>query len=165
MTTQSEPLKPINYDKLRKDYLRDMAEIEGKEVIKTPEPLETPTTPEGWEELAKNTPFKGMGKQIYELTKPLETPSELVNILLRVWDEGYKAGYEQHGITKEVPKAKAAIERLMADEVRKELEQLEPLTHDGRGTILWEMDNLSSAINERIAQLSNTKGEQSDETN
>jgi hypothetical protein len=36
---------------------------------------------------------------------------------------------------------------------REELEKIEPLTHDGRGTILWEMDSICSSIETRISEL------------
>lgn len=39
-------------------------------------------------------------------------------------------------------------------QVKEVLENLEPLTHNGRGTILWEMDVLCDALNEELARLS-----------
>lgn len=34
-----------------------------------------------------------------------------------------------------------------------ELRTLEPFTHEGRGTILWEMDSLATTVDNRIAEL------------
>lgn len=43
------------------------------------------------------------------------------------------------------------------EEVIKELESLEALTHNGRGTILWEMDALCDHIEDRIRTLKDFK--------
>jgi hypothetical protein len=40
--------------------------------------------------------------------------------------------------------------------VEEVLDRLEPLTHEGRGTIAWEMDNMSEAIE---AERNRLKGE------
>lgn len=46
-----------------------------------------------------------------------------------------------------------ATERAEVEGRRKELEELEPMTHEGRGTILWEMDSLCDHINQRLRTL------------
>lgn len=129
MTTQSEPLKPINYDKLRKDYLRDMAEIEGKEVIKTPETLETPSELE--------ILWKRLNRQGIYCHMPIK------------WTE-----FEQ------------AIERLIADVIGED-EKLPSKYRvlDGEHIFADKRNELRAEQRQRLAQLSNTKGEQSDETN
>lgn len=45
------------------------------------------------------------------------------------------------------------IDQYATARVVEELEKLEPMTHEGRGTIAWEMDELSTYVNNRITHL------------
>ena len=53
-----------------------------------------------------------------------------------------------------LPVIKSHREEYADKQVKEVLENLEPLTHNGRGTILWEMDVLCDALNEELARLS-----------
>lgn len=116
------------------------------------QPLETPTTPEGWEELAKNTPFKGMGKQIYEMVEELKTPSEL-EIL---WKRLNRQGIYCHMPIKWT-EFEQAIERLMVKARIDELTSIWEIVDE-----IYDIGDTHKAMHklqERIRQLSNTKGE------
>lgn len=69
--------------------------------------------------------------------------------------DGWHRGYDGAG-GQAYKKAKAQLVVLIANEVIKELRKVERLTHEGRGTILWEMDAIATTLKKRINQLQAT---------
>lgn len=69
---------------------------------------------------------------------------------------------DHHLKAKFIADCKQSIRNWNAQEATKavvaELKKFEKFTHNGRGTILWEMDELATRLNDRIAQLTDEKG-------
>lgn len=67
--------------------------------------------------------------------------------------EGYEVGINDPVMKALWARAKFyATQRELLSRIS-ELKELEALTHEGRGTILWEVDAIGSHINDRISQL------------
>lgn len=113
-------------------------------------PIETPQSPEQWNEKAEGTPFTGMGEQLHEMVTALETPSELDVHTKKIHAVLVEIGNMYPADSSDIRWALQEIKRLMID-VR-----IEQMTED------MSLPNSSIAINRKELQatLTNTESKE-----